>query len=156
MIEHTRKVYRNTGFTGEFGTDTGAICFAEEHSGEGFYFEVYNSIAGESQQIYLSASDILTIAQIGLLTECYNVEGMVEEIPEIVAKNKERERHLQEMAEKRTEMWRPKMPTDLNADYDSAHADLPGGDGVPEYYAVEGWGIQKLDGGDFEVYRRYK
>jgi len=153
-----RKVFRKNGYTGEFGTDTGSVAFAEDHSGDGFYFEVFNSLVCESQQIYLSVSDILTIAQIGLLTECYTADEMMVDIPEIVKKNEERTRHLQEMAEKRVEMWRPqnRMPSDLDAAYDEAHADLPGGDGTPEYYAVKGWGVQKLSNGDFEVYPEYK
>jgi len=153
MFEHTRKVFRKTGYTGEFGTETGSIQFAEDHSGEGFYLEVWNSLAEENQKVYLSASDILAIAQMGLITESFTTEQLLKEIPEIVRKNKEREQHLKEMAEKRTEMWRPQfgMPIDLEADYDAAHADLPGGDGTPEYYAVEGWGTIRLDNGDFEV-----
>jgi len=153
MIEHTRKVFRKTGYTGEFGTDTGSIRFAEDSSGDRFFIEFWNSDEQEAQRVYISASDILAISQIGLITECFTTEELIEEIPDIVKKNKERERHLQEMAQKRVEMWRPqhRMPTELEEAYDAAHADLPGGDGTPEYYAVEGWGVIKLDNGDFEV-----
>jgi len=153
MFTINRKVFRKTGYTGEFGTETGSIQFAEDHSGEGFYLEIWNSLANENQKVYLSVSDILAIAQMGLITESFTTEQLLEEIPEIVKKNKDRERHMQEMAAKRTEMWRPQygMPLDLETDYDAAHADLPGGDGTPEYYAVEGWGTIKLDNGDFEV-----
>ena len=152
MFEHTRKVFRKTGYTGEFGTETGSIQFAEDHSGEGFYLEIWDSFNHETQKVYLSASDILAIAQMGLITESFTTEQLLEEIPEIVRKNKEREQHLKEMAEKRTQLWHaPRMPADLEADYDAAHADLPGGDGTPEYYAVEGWGTIRLDNGDFEI-----
>jgi hypothetical protein len=151
MINGLRKVFRKNGYTGEFGTDTGSIRFSEDNSGEGFFIEVWNSDEQEAQRVYISASDIYTIAQIGLVTESFTTEELLEEIPEIVKKNEERKRHMQEMAEKRTKMWRPSMPIELESDYDAAHADLPGGDGTPEYYAVEGWGIIKLDNGDFEV-----
>ena len=153
MINGSRKVFRKNGYTGEFGTDTGSVRFAEDSSGERFFIEIWNSDEQEAQRVYISASDIYTIAQIGLITESFTTEELLEEIPKIVKKNEERKRHLQEMAEKRTEMWRPqnRMPLDLEADYDAAHADLPGGDGTPKYYAVDGWGIIKLDNGDFEV-----
>lgn len=154
MINSSLKVFRKNGYTGEFGSETGSVSFAENHSGDGFYFDVYNSLVCESQQIYLSASDIYTIAQIGLITESFTTEELLEEIPKIVKKNKDRDRHMQEMAEKRTEMWRPQyhMPLNLESDYDAAHADLPGGGGTPEeYYAVDGCGIIKLDNNDFEV-----
>jgi len=162
MLQHTRKVFRNTGYTGEFGTDTGSVNFAEDHSGEGFYFDVWDSYNHETQKFYLSASDILTIAQIGLISECFTEEQLLEEIPEIMKKNRERDEHLKEMARRRTEMWRPQhsMPRELERDYDEAHRpitdmyadELVGGDGTPsEYYSVDGWGIIKLDNGDFEV-----
>ncbi len=151
MINGSRKVFRKNGYTGEFGTDTGTVRFAEDSSGDSFFIEFWNSDEQEAQRVYLSVSDIYTIAQIGLITESFTTEELLEEIPDIVRKNEERKRHLQEMALKRTKMWRPSMPVELEADYDAAHADLPGGDGTPEYYAVEGWGIIKLDNHDFEV-----
>ena len=153
MFTINRKVFRKTGYTGEFGTETGSIQFSEDHSGEGFYLEIWDSLSHETQKVYLSVSDILAIAQMGLITESFTTEQLLEEIPEIVKKNKDREQHLKEMAEKRAEMWRPQygMTLDLEADYDAAHADLPAGDGTPEYYAVEGWGTIRLDNGDFEV-----
>ena len=157
MFERNRKVFRKTGYTGEFGTETGSIQFSEDHWGEGFYLEIWNSLAEENQKVYLSVSDILAIAQMGLITESFTTEQLLDEIPEIVQKNQDRERHLKEMADRRTELWHaPRMPVDLEADYDSAHTDLPGGDGTPEYYAVEGWGTIKLSNGDFEVSTWYK
>ena len=146
MFEHTRKVFRKTGYTGEFGTETGSIQFAEDHSGEGFYLEIWDSFNHETQKVYLSASDILAIAQIGLITECFSTEQLLEEIPEIVEKNRKRAQLLTEM----TDSVRS-MPLDLEEDYDAAHIDLTGGDGTPEYVSVEGWGTIKLDNGDFEV-----
>jgi len=161
MFQYTRKVFRTTGCTGEFGTDTGSIQFAEDHSGEGFYFDAWNSHTCESQRFYLSVSDILAIAQIGLISECFIKEQLLEEIPEIMKKNRERDEHLKEMARKRTEMWRPQhsMPHELERDYDEAHRpitdmyadELVGGDGTPEYYAVDGWGVIKLSDDNFGV-----
>ena len=156
MINGSRKLFRKNGYTGKFGTETGTVSFAEDSSGEGFFIETWNSDEQESQRLYLSVSDILAISQMGLITESFTTEELLEEIPDIVNKNEERKRHLQEMAEKRTEMWRPSMPIELESDYDAAHADLPGGDGTPDYYAVKGWGVQKLSNGDFEVYPEYK
>jgi len=161
MFNNNRKVFRKTGYTGEFGTETGSIQFSEDHSGEGFYLEIWNSLAEENQKVYLSVSDILAIAQMGLITESFTTEHLLDEIPEIVRKNKEREQHLKEMAERRAEMWRPQygMTLDLESAYDEAHRPLTdiydetlsGGDGTPEYYAVEGWGTIRLDNGEFGV-----
>jgi hypothetical protein len=156
MINGLRKVFRKNGYTGEFGTDTGSIRFAEDSSGDRFFIEIWNSDEQEAQRVYISTSDILAISQMGLITECFTTEELLEDIPKIVKKNKDRDRHMQEMAEKRDEMWRPSMPIELESDYDAAHADLPGGDGTPEYFAIEGWGVQRLANGDFEIRPWYK
>ena len=161
MFTINRKVFRKTGYTGEFGTESGSIQFAEDHSGEGFYFDVWNSLLNENQKVYLSVSDILAIAQIGLITESFTEEQLLEEIPKIVRKNREREQRLKEITEKYTDMTHSQysMPVELEVAYDEAHRPLTdvygdalvGGDGTPSEYHVEGWGIQKLNNSDFEV-----
>jgi len=162
--------FRRDGFTGVFPTERGYVQISEDYHGEGYHIETWDNLTGDFEKIYLRGDEIFALAKAGVIGNVFGISELSDEVSESCNENEKRERHLQEMAQRRVELWRPKMPSDLEIDYDAAHSwlvdhALPGGDGVPEpypgdgvpeYYAIEGWGVQKLDNGDFEVRPYYK
>ena len=139
--------HREDANAGEMITDHGTVRFAEDFDGEYFYFDVYDSVLQETKRIMLSPSEIHAIAKVGVLVEAFEPESLGADTDEISRNMRTREKELQRIRD----IYENSMPLDLEEDYDSVHADLPGGDGTPEYYAVEGWGTIKLSNGDFEV-----
>ena len=139
--------HREDANSGELVTGHGTVRFAEDYYGEYFYFDVYDSVLNENKRIMLSTAEIYAFAKAGVLTEVVDLNALDADVQETERVMREREKELEKIRSVHDKM----MPSSLEADYDAAHADLPGGDGAPDYYSVEGWGIQKLDNGDFEV-----
>jgi hypothetical protein len=150
--------HRETAHAGEIPYEDGYLGFSESFDGEYFHFELFDGRLDETKRISLTPQEIEAIAKVGYLTESIEVDRLVEECESIGENMRERDRVLREIREKYEERVPPwDTTTDLETDYDAAHSwmnqtiDLGGGDGTPEYYSVEGWGIQRLDNGDFEV-----
>ena len=139
--------HREDAHAGEMYTENGSLRFSESFDGEYFHFDMYDSILNETKRIMMTPSEIYAIAKAGVLTECIDVSVLEEECGEIHNNMRKRQIDLQEIRSR----YEYSMPIDLEEDYDAAHLDLSGGDGTPEYYAVEGWGTIRLDNGDFEV-----
>ena len=146
--------FREDGITGEVETDGygAGVAFSEWYNGEGYDFEVARGL-GETQRFNLTTEEIYAIAKIGLLTHNFALDNLASDVDEAREYNLKRNETLAKIRENY------KMPRELERDYDEAHRpitdmytdELIGGDGTPEYYAVDGWGVIKLDNGDFEV-----
>ena len=149
---------RKDGKTGEveiegFGSE---LHFSEWHNGEGYDFAVSRGTNSE-QKFDLTIEEIFSIAQMGLMTEAFSLRDLAAAGEYSKRYNLDREKTLAEIRENYNN--RTRMPVDLEAAYDEAHRPLTdiygdalgGGDGTPEYAHVEGWGIQNLDNGDFEI-----
>ena len=166
--------HRETAHAGEIPYEEGYLGFSESFDGEYFHFELFDGRLDETKRISLTPQEIEAIAKVGYLTESIEIDRLVEECESIGENMRERDRVLREIREKYDESvppWddnqsvtvdlsKPDMTVDLETDYDAAHSwmdqtidtiELGTGDSTPEYYSVEGWGIQKLDDGDFRV-----
>ena len=150
---------RKDGKTGEIvntAFDT-TVYFSEWYNGEGYDFIVSRGAKTE-QKFELTIEEIFAIAQMGLITEAFSLRDLAAAGEYSKRYNLDREKTLAEIRSNYS------MPVDLEAAYDEAHRPLTdiygdglcGGDGTPKEYHVEGWGIQKLDNGDFEVTVGYK
>ena len=147
-------IMRKDGITGEveiegFGSE---VHFSEWYNGDGYDFEVSRG-SYATQKFDLTVQEIYAIAKMGAMANVFFLNDLAAD----VEKSKEHNRKLDEtLTEIRSKY---SMPSDLDAAYDEAHRpitdmyenELVGGDGTPEYVAIEGWGIHKLDNGDFEV-----
>jgi len=142
--------FRRDSFSGSFSTDRGYIQISEDYHGEGYHIETWDNVIGELQKLYLRADEIFALAKAGVINNIFGASELSDEVAEVREANEKRERELDKI--RRAYSDKGGFLHGYETDYESAHADLPGGDGTPEYYAVEGWGIQKLSNGDFEVY----
>lgn len=143
--------FRKDSFAGVFSTERGYVQISEDYHGEGYHVETWDNLIGELQKAYLRGDEIFALAKAGVIANVFGISELADEVSESCEKNEERERKLEEI--RRAYSGKGGFLYGYEADYESAHADLSGGDGTPEYYAVEGWGIQKLNNGDFEVYK---
>jgi len=146
-------VHRETAHAGEIPYEQGYLEFSESFDGEYFHFKLFDGTLDETKRISLTPYEIEAIAMVGYLTESVEVDRLVEDCERINENMRKRDRALREIREKYEEDTRTLDISDT--DYDAAHSwldrVLAGGDGVPEYYPIEGWGIQRLDNGGFEV-----
>jgi len=148
--------FRRDSFAGVFSTERGYIQISEDYHGEGYHVETWDNVIGELQKIYLRADEIFALAKVGVIDNIFAVSQLADEVTEACEANEAREQKLDEIRRAYSSN-KGKFLHDYENAYDAAHAwmnqtiDLTGGDGVPEYYAVEGWGIQRLDNGDFKV-----
>lgn len=151
--------YRNNGTTGIIEThdSTGYISFSEDISGEGFEITVH-APDEDTNRLFLTSEELEAFAQIAVLVYAANPELLRYDVDGYRHQHTQRQRDFYDSAAERA--FGPLMPFDLESAYDEAHRPLTdiygdalsgGGDGTPSEYAVEGWGIQKLDNNDFEV-----
>lgn len=134
----------------EFGA---SVSFSEWYNGDGYDLEISRGFS-EPQKFSLTTEEIAAIAKMGLMVNAFSLIDIVSDVEKSKEYNRKREETLSEIREN----YR-RMPVELEAAYDEAHRPLAdiygdpfsGGVGTPSEYHVEGWGIQKLDNGDFEV-----
>jgi len=158
--------FRRNGFTGIFCTERGYVQISEDYHGEGYHIETWDNLTDEFQKIYLRGDEIFALAKAGVIDDVFGISELSEEVSESCDGNEKRERFFKGMTEDLSNIETidlsnsPTMPLDLEADYDAAFLDLFGDGGgdvsVPEYYPIEGWGVQKLSNGGFEIYPEYK
>jgi len=150
---------RENGITGkvmmdEFGA---GVSFSEWYNGDGYDLEISRGFS-EPQKFGLTTEEIAAIAKMGLMVNAFSLIDIVSDVEKSKEYNRKREETLSEIRNNY------RMSIDLEDAYDEAHRPLTdiygdalvGGDGTPSEYHVEGWGIQKLDNGDFEVTYKYK
>jgi len=137
---------RSDGNTGEieikgFGSD---VSFSEWYNGEGYDFEISRGLSA-IQKFDLTIEEIFAIAKIGLIIRAFDVEELVSEVEESKEYNRKRSETLAEIRNRY-------MSDELENAYDEVSRPLVDSyECSGEYTRVEGWGIQNLDNGDFEV-----
>ena len=156
--------YIRNAMAGVVDTDEGGVIeFAQDHTGSECNIKI-SSADGEITQLVVTEKELEMLATIAVLTasaSVFDIEENLNDLRDEYVKEQARKREAEaEFGRKMEAAFGPSMPIDLEAAYDEAHRPLTdiygdplsGGDGsIGEYYAVEGWGIQKLDSGDFEV-----
>ena len=176
---YTHGAHREDAHAGEIPHESGYIGFSESFDGEYIHFDVFDGNIDETKRFSLTPDEIVAIAKVGYLIEALDIDRLVEECDEIGENMRRRELMLRELRERYDESQPPwnvddtmsvnltdgdTIRYDYETDYDAAHdwmelsaqditVNLEGGNDTPYEYKVEGWGIQKLDNGDFNVVR---
>ena len=124
------KQFRKNAVTGLIGSPPTA--FSEDPNNEGMYFTFTDPESYENKDVWLSNDQILAVAVAGVLGELIDTDEIASEVDEMTTAGEARERAIEKVRK-------------------AYNASRQMFDFEEDYYTVEGWGIQKLDGGDFRV-----
>lgn len=130
-------MYRKDGMVGNIPIDKASgwqLHFAESYGGECYDF-VLNSPDGSEIKFTLDRIELSTLANIAVLTGCTSTKDIERSVSTYQYETLRKEKARQIISK---------------YDYDLAYQE------VLTQYSVEGWGIQNLKNGDFEVVQEYK